>query len=80
MSITPDLSGTNWVKSSYSNGNGGDCVEWAPDFAATGIVPVRDSKDPDGPALTFTTDAWAAFISDVKTGTFPTPKHSSRRS
>lgn len=73
MSANADLSRTRWVKSSHSNGDGGNCVEWAPGFAAGGIVPVRDSKDPDGPALTFTTDAWTTFIEDVKTGTFPTP-------
>lgn len=70
MSITPDLSHAHWAKSSYSNSNGGDCVEWAPGFAASGVVPVRDSKNPDGPALTFSTDAWAAFIADVKTGAY----------
>ncbi|MBZ2409197.1 DUF397 domain-containing protein [Streptomyces sp. L06] len=38
-----------WVKSTYSNGSGGDCVEWAPSVAlATGTVPVRDSKAPRG--------------------------------
>ncbi len=72
MSISPDLSRAQWVKSSYSNGNGGGCIEWAPGFAATGAVPVRDSKDPDGPALTFTAEAWRAFVADVKTGAFPT--------
>ena len=42
----------DWRKSSYSQGNGGDCVEWAPaQIPATGEVPVRDSKDPQGPAL-----------------------------
>ncbi|WBB59942.1 DUF397 domain-containing protein [Streptomyces sp. WMMC500] len=70
MSTTPHSSGVRWIKSSYSNGDGGNCVEWAPGFAAAGIVPVRDSKDPDGPALTFTADAWTAFIADVKTGTY----------
>ncbi|WP_407564310.1 DUF397 domain-containing protein [Streptomyces sp. 184] len=74
MSTTPHLSRARWVRSSHSNGDGGNCVEWAPDFAASGIVPVRDSKNPDGPALTFTADAWAAFIADVKTGAFPTTR------
>ncbi|GAA1501018.1 DUF397 domain-containing protein [Streptomyces synnematoformans] len=72
MSTTPDLSRAQWVKSSYSNSNGGACIEWAPGFAAAGAVPVRDSKDPDGPALTFTAEAWRAFVADVKTGAFPT--------
>ncbi|MCZ4097105.1 DUF397 domain-containing protein [Streptomyces sp. H39-C1] len=47
-----------WRKSSHSTGEGGNCVEVAAHPAA---VHVRDSKDPDGPALTFTPAAWAAF-------------------
>ena len=46
-----DLSGAIWRKSSRSN-NGGNCVEVARNL--TGIVAVRDSKDPVGPALIFT--------------------------
>ncbi len=54
-----------WIKSSYS-GNGGACVEWAPgSAAATGTVPVRDSKDPEGPALAFPTTGWRAFVAAV---------------
>ncbi|MFJ6216743.1 DUF397 domain-containing protein [Streptomyces sp. NPDC092296] len=64
-----DFSSVTWVKSSYSNTNGGDCVEWAPGLP--GAVPVRDSKDPHGPALTFTPAAWTGFIAGVKTGDFP---------
>jgi hypothetical protein len=56
-----------WVKSSYS-GNGGSCVEWAPDAAATGTVPVRDSKDLTGPVLTFPTAAFSSFVAGVKGG------------
>ncbi|MBC3992822.1 DUF397 domain-containing protein [Streptomyces sp. AC563] len=60
-----------WVKSSYSDGEGGQCVEWAPGYAATArVVPVRDSKDPHGPTLTFESTAWAAFIAGVKAGEF----------
>ena len=46
-----DLTGSNWRKSSYSSGNGGNCVEVA--AGGPGVVAVRDSKDPDGPALVF---------------------------
>jgi hypothetical protein len=60
-----------WFKSSYSN-NGGECVEVAAVMDGSGVVPVRDSKDPSGPALTFTADAWAAFVSGVRKGDFPT--------
>ncbi|WP_437344932.1 DUF397 domain-containing protein [Streptomyces tubercidicus] len=61
----------SWVKSSYSN-NGGSCVEWAPAYAtATDIVPVRDSKDPHGPALAFSANGWSSFVAAVKGGEFP---------
>ncbi|ONK11298.1 DUF397 domain-containing protein [Streptomyces sp. MP131-18] len=57
------MSDAEWVKSSYSNGDGGGCVEWAPGVAAvTGIVPVRDSKVVDGPVLSVPSDAWDALI------------------
>ncbi|MFJ1649704.1 DUF397 domain-containing protein [Streptomyces sp. NPDC088258] len=61
-----------WFKSSYSD-NGGDCVEWAPTHAtATGIVPVRDSKDPRGPVLTVPTRAFVSFVTGIKSGGFGT--------
>ncbi|WP_229758820.1 DUF397 domain-containing protein [Peterkaempfera bronchialis] len=69
--MTPTPSATPWRKSSHSGGNGGDCVEAAPGYLP-GIVPVRDSKDPEGPALFFTADAFAAFIAAVRAGEFPT--------
>lgn len=47
-----------WRKSSYSGSQGGDCIEVA---AHPTAIHVRDSKDPEGPALTFTPSAWAAF-------------------
>ncbi|GAA2135411.1 DUF397 domain-containing protein [Kitasatospora kazusensis] len=62
-----DLTGARWVKSGHSN-NGGNCIEVAPGFAD--IMPVRDSKDPDGPALLFAADAFAAFVAGVKSGEF----------
>jgi len=61
-----------WFKSSYSS-NGGACIEVAANLVATrGIVPVRDSKDPHGPALVFGVNAFAAFADAVKAGEFPT--------
>jgi Domain of unknown function (DUF397) len=56
-----------WKKSSYSNG-GGACVEVASNVP--GIVAVRDSKDPHGPALAFTPDQWRAFIAGAGNGEF----------
>ncbi|WP_326611193.1 DUF397 domain-containing protein [Streptomyces scopuliridis] len=64
----------DWVKSSYSNQDGGDCLEWAPSHAqAHGVVPVRDSKCPQGPTLSLSTDGWDAFVSRVKDAEFPAP-------
>ncbi len=57
----------SWRKSSYS-GNGGNCVEIAPDFVD--LLPVRDSKDPEGPALVFPADAWRSFVAAVQAGEF----------
>ncbi|MDI5967495.1 DUF397 domain-containing protein [Streptomyces sp. SL13] len=68
MSMVPDLSHATWHKSSHSNGGGGECVEWTPQFAACGTIPVRDSKNPQGPALTFTPTAWTAFVDAVASG------------
>ncbi|MFJ3953508.1 DUF397 domain-containing protein [Streptomyces libani] len=60
-----------WFKSSYSD-NGGACVEVAANLVVSrGVVPVRDSKNPDGPALGFETAAWSSFVSSVKGGEFP---------
>ncbi|MFJ6621588.1 DUF397 domain-containing protein [Kitasatospora sp. NPDC091335] len=58
-----------WRKSSYSGNNGGDCIEVAPGFP--GLVPVRDSKDPLGPALVFPAAAWESFVAAVREGDLP---------
>ncbi|MFJ1599840.1 DUF397 domain-containing protein [Streptomyces sp. NPDC088261] len=58
-----DLSTAHWRKSSYSNASGGACLEVADGFA--GVVPVRDSKNTDGPALTLSATAWAKFVTHV---------------
>ncbi|MFD8543964.1 DUF397 domain-containing protein [Streptomyces sp. NPDC059649] len=71
MSPDVDLIAAEWVKSSYSEGNGGACVEFSPSLAEThGLVPLRDSKAPNGAALVFPTHNWTAFISAVKQGQF----------
>jgi hypothetical protein len=60
-----------WFKSSYSN-NGGNCIEVAANLVASrGVVPVRDSKEPYGPALAFEPCAWSSFVAAVKGGEFP---------
>ncbi|MDT3400805.1 DUF397 domain-containing protein [Streptomyces sp. B1866] len=61
----PDASAISpWRKSSYSGIDNGNCIEVADGFP--GIAPVRDSKDPHGPAVSFPADAWVAFIATVK--------------
>ncbi|RCH68741.1 DUF397 domain-containing protein [Streptomyces sp. SDr-06] len=54
-----------WVKSSYS-GNGGQCVEAALNLASTGVVPVRDSKQPEGPSLMLAPQAFAGLVQFAK--------------
>jgi uncharacterized protein DUF397 len=60
------LDNVTWRKSSYTGSNGGNCVEVAvlPDNS----LAVRDSKDPDGPKLTFTRAEWRTFTTALKTG------------
>ncbi|MFD8543965.1 DUF397 domain-containing protein [Streptomyces sp. NPDC059649] len=88
-----DLTTAHWIKSSYSDASGGNCVEFTRDFAwiksshsggdggqclefsrtlaqPHGLVPVRDSKAPNGPALAFPAHNWTAFISAIKQGQF----------
>ncbi|MBB5918072.1 hypothetical protein BJY24_006984 [Nocardia transvalensis] len=65
-----DLSGARWFKSSRSGGTK-DCVEVA--FLDQGLVGVRDSKNPSGPALIFTPGEWDAFAAGVRGGTFTAP-------
>lgn len=55
-----DLSGARWHKSSYSGASGGDCIEVTDNLP--GIIGVRDSKDRQGPVLTFDPAAWKRFL------------------
>ncbi|WP_077798774.1 DUF397 domain-containing protein [Streptomyces sp. JHA26] len=55
-----DLSGARWRRSTYSNGDGGNCVEVAD--GVPGVVPVRDSKVADGPVVLVGPVAWGAFV------------------
>ncbi|MGW7576536.1 DUF397 domain-containing protein [Streptomyces sp. NPDC054765] len=48
-----------WFKSSYSAGDGGQCVEVA---TCPGTVHIRDSKDITRPALAATPAAWTSFV------------------
>jgi hypothetical protein len=65
-----DPTGAAWHKSARS-GNSGNCVEVATNLLDTeGVVFVRDSKNPDGPALAFTPAEWKAFTGGVRDGEF----------
>ncbi|AXK32996.1 DUF397 domain-containing protein [Streptomyces armeniacus] len=48
-----------WHKSSYSSGEGGECVEIA---TCPGTVHVRDSKNASGPILSVPDTPWTAFL------------------
>jgi hypothetical protein len=52
-----------WRKSSYSSSQGDNCVEVASIHNGTAV---RDSKDPDGPILRFSAEAWRAFLHSAK--------------
>ncbi|MET9525944.1 DUF397 domain-containing protein [Streptomyces coeruleorubidus] len=64
MNQTPDLTTAAWRKSSYSDGGASNCLEVADNHPGT--VPVRDSKQPDGPILVFGASPWTSFLAGVK--------------
>jgi hypothetical protein len=73
MSTAPESDELRWRKSTRSGANG--CVEAA---ITPRLVAVRDSKDPDGPVLQFSRDAWRGFVASVRSSAFD-PHGSSRR-
>ena len=52
----------DWRKSSYSDANGGACVEVA---SADGIM-VRDTANREGVTLPVSTSAWSAFLATIR--------------
>ncbi len=52
-----------WRKSTYSDGNGGDCVELASD---DGTIFVRDTTNRDGTKLAFAANTWAEFVASLR--------------
>lgn len=58
-----------WRASSYSNSEGGSCLEVL-DGHPRGL-PVRDSKNPHGPAVIVPDVAWSTFVTAVRSGDFP---------
>jgi hypothetical protein len=63
-----DVTRAVWRKSSYSSGNGGQCVEVARNLP--GVVAVRDSKNPEETALVFTPQEWRALLDGVRADEF----------
>lgn len=72
--LNVDLNGASWRTSSYSGGNGGQCVAVAAvswqGRGQDGLCLVRDSKNPNGTVLAFDRQSWSEFTTDVKTGRF----------
>ena len=59
-----EAAAAGWRTASASTANG-DCVEVA---ITPGTVLVRDSKDPDGPRLTVSAQAWRAVLASIREG------------
>ncbi|MGW1076730.1 DUF397 domain-containing protein [Streptomyces sp. NPDC002537] len=64
LAVRPDLAIAVWRKSAYCGKDDNICVEVA-DRQFPNTVPIRDSKNPQGPAITPTTTAWSAFVTAV---------------
>ncbi|WNZ10367.1 DUF397 domain-containing protein [Streptomyces sp. 11x1] len=65
---TPELAGGGaWFKSSYSDQTGASCLEVADLIPTRNLVALRDSKNPTGPTLTLSPDAFTTFVDSVKT-------------
>ncbi|MFB6629997.1 DUF397 domain-containing protein [Streptomyces sp. NPDC056362] len=60
---------TAWFKSSYSDSNGGACIEVAA-FAERGTIGTRDSKQNNGPVFESSPSAWSTFVAGVAEGKF----------
>jgi hypothetical protein len=60
---TPDLANLVWRKSSRSNGGGGVCVEVA---FATGVIALRDSKNPTGGVLLLPPAGWQLLCRSLR--------------
>ncbi|MFF0645550.1 DUF397 domain-containing protein [Streptomyces tendae] len=58
-----DLTNAHWRKSTYSNGEGGNCLEVTD--GVPGVIPVRDSKVTGGPVIVIGSAAWTEFVRTV---------------
>ncbi|MBV9450971.1 MAG: DUF397 domain-containing protein [Streptosporangiaceae bacterium] len=71
-----DVSNVRWRKSSFSGGNGGNCVEVA---GRDGVILVRDTKaHGHGPVHRYTPAGWRAFVAGVRAGEFALDKSGRR--
>lgn len=61
------MNNITWRKSTRSGNNGGNCVEVAD---LHHVVGVRDSKDPTGPKLIFSTETWRSFTAQARAGIY----------
>lgn len=63
-----NLDESQWVRSSHSNADVGNCLEWQ--RPAPNLVAIRDSKNPQVGPFIFPADAWTAFVNSVRLGEF----------
>ena len=68
MNPSDEFVGTAWHVSSYSNSNGGNCVEAGALVDGSGRVAVRHSRHRDGPTLIYTRAEWTTFLAAVRQG------------
>ncbi|MEV0323327.1 DUF397 domain-containing protein [Streptomyces sp. NPDC050658] len=72
LEVTAPSTYASWRKSTYSGGDSGDCLEVDDTACPTNAhIPVRDSKNPTGPAVVFASPAWTAFITALRTDAAP---------
>jgi hypothetical protein len=60
--------GHSWRKSSYSAGNG-ECIEVAASFGPW--ISIRDSKDPEGPVINCSAEAFRSLLDAARSGVLP---------
>jgi hypothetical protein len=67
VTASTDLHEVRWLRSSYSTG-ANNCVETARPRSgpSAGLLAVRDSKNPAGPALLFSPESWADFVTGLR--------------
>lgn len=70
LEVSPPIAYATWRKSTYSSGSSEACLEVNDTAYQTDAhIPVRDSKNPHGPAVVFSALAWTAFVAAVGTTT-----------